>query len=156
MVVPYCRAWRAALVSVVVHLLELVAIVGAVVGTLFVMPLLCVASPAVAFEGAGPIAAVRRSVQLTRGQYHHAAAFVFFNAFVVFLVGLLFGWLPATIASALGDTGYGWVVVGVTGVVFSVVATAFTALGATLFYLNLRIRGEGMDIALRATELFPA
>jgi hypothetical protein len=73
----------------------------------------------------------------------------------VFLLGVLFGWLPSSIANAVGDRWYGWVIVGATGVMFATVTTAFIALSAAFFYLNLRVRSEGMDIELHATELLP-
>ena len=146
---------RAVGASVIVHLIEAVALIGFVVGTLFVMPLLCVVSAVVGIEGAGPVAAVRRSWALGRKHYWQAFWFVVVNAFVVLLLGLLIGWLPSTFAAALGEDGYGWVVAAVAGVLFSSVATAFTALAACIFYLNLRIRSEGMDIAIRARELLP-
>ena len=146
---------RAFLAFVVVHLIEAVAAVGLAVGTLLVIPLLSVTSPVVGIENIGPIAAVRRSWSLTKRHYKHSCAYALFGASVVFLLGLLFGWLPSTIAASLGDDGYGWVVVGLASVMFATITTAFIAIGSVIFYLDLRMRSEGMDIEITATELFP-
>jgi len=146
---------RALAAFVLVHLIEAVAAVGFVVGTLLVIPLLSLTSPVIGIENVGAVAAVRRSWTLTRRHYKHTCAFALFGASVVFLLGVLFGWLPSTIAAGLGDDGYGWVVVGVASVMFATITTAFIAIGAVIFYLDLRVRSEGMDIEITATELFP-
>ena len=146
---------RAFAAFVLVHLIEAVAAVGFVVGTLLVIPLLSLTSPVIGIENIGAIAAVRRSWALTRRHYRHTCAFALFGASVVFLLGLLFGWLPSTIAAGLGDDGYGWVVVGLASVMFGTITTAFIAIGSVIFYLDLRVRSEGMDIEISATELFP-
>jgi hypothetical protein len=38
---------------------------------------------------------------------------------------------------------------------FATITTAFIAIGSVIFYLDLRVRSEGMDIEIAATELFP-
>jgi len=134
---------------------EAVAAVGLAVGTLLVIPLLSVTSPVIGIENVGAIAAVRRSWSLTKRHYKHSCAYVLFGASVVFLLGLLFGWLPSSIAASLGDDGYGWVVVGLASVMFATITTAFIAIGSVIFYLDLRVRSEGMDIEIAAAELFP-
>jgi hypothetical protein len=146
---------RAFAAFVLVHLIEAVAAVGLVVGTLLVIPLLSLTSPIIGIENIGAIAAVRRSWSLTRRHYRHSCAFALFGASVVFLLGVLFGWLPSTIAAAMGNDGYGWVVVGLASVMFATITTAFIAIGSVIFYLDLRVRSEGMDIEISATELFP-
>jgi len=146
---------RALAAFVLVHLIEAVAAVGLGVGTLLVIPLVSLTSPVIGIENVGPVAAVRRSWSLTRRHYKHTCAFVLFGASVVFLLGVLFGWLPSTIAASLGDDGYGWVVVGLASVMFATVTTAFIAIGAVIFYLDLRVRSEGMDIEILANELLP-
>jgi hypothetical protein len=146
---------RALAAFVLVHLVEAVAVIGGGVGTLLVIPLLSLTSPVIGIEDAGAIAALRRSWTLTRRHYKHSCAFALFGASVVFLLGLLFGWLPSTIAAGLGDGGYGWIVVGVASVIFATMTTAFIAIGSVIFYLDLRVRSEGMDIEIGAVELFP-
>jgi len=140
---------------VLVHLAEAVAFIGLGVGTLLIIPLLSITSPIIGIEDVGPIVAMRRSWALTRAHYTHTCAFALFGASVVFLLGVLFGWLPSTIAAGLGDDGYGWIVVGVASVMFATITTAFIAIGSVIFYLDLRVRSEGMDIEIQALELFP-
>jgi hypothetical protein len=141
--------------SVLVHVIEAVAAIGFAVGTLLVIPLLCLTSPVVGIENAGPITAIRRSWRLTARRYRRSCAFVLFGSSVVVLLGLLFGWLPSSIAAELGDGSAGWVVVGVASVMFGTITTAFIALASVIFYLDLRVRIEGMDIELNAVELLP-
>jgi len=140
---------------VLVHLFEGISVIAFGVGTLLVIPLLSLTSPVVGIERLGPIAAMRRSWALTRRHYKHSCAFALFGASVVFLLGLLFGWLPSTIAAGLGDDGYGWIVVGLASVIFATISTAFVAIGSVIFYLDLRVRNEGMDIEINAVEMFP-
>ena len=146
---------RALAAFVLVHLIEAVAAVGLVVGTLVVIPLLSLTSPVIGIENVGAVAAVRRSWMLTRRHYKHSCAFALFGASVVVLLGLLFGWLPSSIAASLGDDGYGWIVVGLASVMFATITTAFIAIASVIFYLDLRVRSEGMDIEINALELFP-
>jgi hypothetical protein len=146
---------KAMAAAVLVHVVEAVAAIGFAIGTLLVIPLLCLTSPIIGIENVGPIAAMRRSWRLTARHYRHSCAFVLFGSSVVLMLGLLFGWLPSTIAAGLGDDGLGWIVVGVASVMFSTITTAFIALAAAIYYLDLRVRSEGMDIELNAVELFP-
>jgi hypothetical protein len=146
---------RAIAAFVLVHLAEGLALIGFGVGTLLIIPLLSITSPVIGIEDVGPIVALRRSWALTRPHYKHSCAYALFGAAVVFLLGLLFGWLPSTIAAGLGNDGYGWVVVGLASVMFATITTAFIAIGSVIFYLDLRVRSEGMDIEIHALELFP-
>ena len=63
-------------------------------------------------------------------------------------------WLPAfTIALALGDE-LGWLLLAVGGSVVGILTTTLQAGTATLIYLDLRVRTEGLDIEMAAAAQF--
>lgn len=141
---------RALVAFVAVHAIQAMSLVLAP----FVIPFLCIVSPIIGFENRGPFAAIKRSFALTRPHYTTACGFALFSALIVFILGLLFGWLPSTIASALGDDNYGWVVGGVASVAYATISTAFVAIASSVFYLDLRVRREGLDIERDLAEVF--
>jgi hypothetical protein len=74
---------RAFVAFLLVHLIEAVAAIGLLVGTLLVIPLLSVTSPVIGIENLSAVAAVRRSWSLTRRHYRRTCAFVLFAASIV-------------------------------------------------------------------------
>jgi hypothetical protein len=70
---------------------------------------------------------------------------------VVTVVGQVLVFLPTTISLALGDD-LGWVLLAVGGSLVGILTTALQAGTATLIYLDLRVRTEGLDIEVAARE----
>jgi hypothetical protein len=108
--------------------------------------------PCVVIEGAGPVAAVRRSVALVRGR--------FWRVLGILALGLLVSGIVAQIVSLPfqipGDVWGAWI-----GVTFASVGTAVASLLLTplasglvvLLYFDGRIRKEGYDLELLVTQL---
>ena len=125
---------------------------GAVVWLYFKLYL---ATPALMLESLGPVAAMRRSFELTAGGFLRWLG-------TVVLAGLL-----AALVSGLAQVGDDtWVrdeVLGATGLshamfallylpistILTAIPTAFVAVVATAFYLDARMRREGFDLVLR-------
>jgi hypothetical protein len=117
------------------------------------------ASPALVLERLGPLASLTRSAQLAK------------NGFVPWLGMILLAWLlivPLNMLSALmrtedarawlephlGIAGGSFAVVEtLAGAVFSGVGTAFLGVVATIYYLHLRSRAEGIDLELKLERL---
>jgi hypothetical protein len=135
---------------VIVHLAEAVGLIGLVVGAVFVMPLFLVTSPAIAVERTGPFAGVKRSYQLTRTRYGFVLG-----------AGLLIAVVDAILTVALSGASvvftvfsWGWIADAAFRAASSLVTVPFVAAAATLVYLDLRIRSEGLDLELGIAEHF--
>lgn len=110
---------------------------------------------AVILEGAGPIAALRRSWGLTRGAWWHTLG-------VLFVAGLLVGLVSGVVGAIFGAVG-GVLIFSGSDVLGQVVANLGSALGTifvepfgaaisvVLFY-ELRARNEGLDLVTRIDQ----
>ncbi len=137
-----------------VHVLEILAVLGLLIGSFFVAVLMLVVAPIVAVEQAGPITAIRRSVHLVRGRFVSAMVFFVFSGLVATTLGAVLGGLPTLVGLIIGVNG-GWILVALGGVISGVVSTSFLAAATVAFYLDLRIRREGIDIQLAMVDRFP-
>lgn len=134
---------------VVVHVLELVGFLGLGVGAYVAMVYMHVVSPAIVAEGIGPFAAVKRSMRLTGSR----AGLTFALPLLVALVGaaIRFGVAAANqLIIEVSPDDWHWLVSGVGELLAELVAMPFTAAVAVLYYFDLRIRSEGLDIEERA------
>lgn len=147
------RSWALLVALVVVHLLEAVGLLVFGVGAYLAMALLHVVSPVIVAEGAGPLRAVRRSVQLTRRRFVAALAVPGLVAVLGMLVGFGFQAVPE-LATGLVPDGLDWLVRSVGQIVAELIVLPFTAGAAVLFYVDLRIRSEGFDLEIRTRERF--
>jgi hypothetical protein len=144
----------AAAAFVLVHLAQLVAAIALVVGALFAMPLFVAVAGVVGVERAGPVTAVRRSVALCRAAYGRSLSFALLCALISTGLEVLVGWIPSIVADALGPDSYGWVVLGVSRLAVSALVTAFVGLAAVVFYLDRRVRTEGLDLELAIADAY--
>jgi hypothetical protein len=135
---------------VLVHLAEAVGLLGIVVGALFVMPLFLVTSPAIAVERIGPIAGMKRSLQLTKTRY----GFVFWVGILIAIVDLILTVALSGASIVFSVFSWGWVLDAAFRAASSLVTVPFVAAAATLVYLDLRIRSEGLDLELGIAEHF--
>lgn len=150
------RLWWPLLASfVLVHVLELVSVIGFGVLPLAVMTWFLVTAPVIGAEGAGPVAAMRRSARLVSRRFWNVLGL----ALLSFLVELLFesaiGLLPTLLTTFLGTDGLGWVLSGVVGILTQLVTVPFVAAVTVLVYLDLRVRTEGLDLEVQVAEAFP-
>jgi hypothetical protein len=56
----------------------------------------------------------------------------------------------------VGTDGLGWVLTAASGILTSLITMPVVAATTVLIYLDLRVRTEGLDLELDATEVFPA
>ncbi len=134
-----------------VHLVEGVFSLVFVVGALVPMAWFAVVVPVIGVEGVGAWRAMGRSFSLTKRAFAPTALMCVLVAVVDLLlrialtaISLLFGELPA-----------GWAVAAVFNTASRLVTVPFVAGCATLLYLDLRVRLEGLDIELAAADRFP-
>lgn len=154
LIVHTLRRSPALLVGVVlVHVLELVGLLGVLVGAYVVMVFLQVVSPVIVAEGIGPFRALGRSMRLTSSRFGASLAVPALVGLIGALVGFGFQLLPELATIFVPDD---WVwLVRAAGQIFSqLVVVPFTAGVAVLYHLDLRIRSEGFDIERRSRALF--
>jgi hypothetical protein len=118
---------------------------------LFLAPLLVVVSPACALERLSPVAAFRRSWRLGRRRYGATLGFWLGSAVLVSLVFNAVS-LPAQLIGL--DTSFGaFLFSSLITIPITLVAAAVTASATALFYLDQRVKVEGLDLELRLAEL---
>jgi len=137
-----------------VHLLELVAIIGLVIGSLLVAVLLVVVGPVMAVEDAGPVVSIKRSVWLVRGRFGQSLLYFILSGILASLLGSVLGGLPTALGLLLGVNG-GWILVAVGGIFSGIVSTSFLAAATVAWYFDLRVRREGIDLHLEMVDRFP-
>lgn len=143
------RSWALVLGAVLVHLLEGIGLLALGVGAYLAMALCHVVSPAITVESLGPLAAIRRSVQLTRRRLWPTLSVPGLVGIVGLLVGFGFQTLPELAAAVVPDD-WDWLVRSAGQIAAQLVVVPFTAGVAVLYHLDLRIRLEAHDIELRA------
>jgi hypothetical protein len=124
---------------------------------------LAFAAPALLLERLSVVAAMRRSWRLVTGSWWRAFGILLLGAIIAgainglvqlpfSLLGNLAGALMGSDAQSLGDVTSGMqialVITNVGSVLASTVTAPFTAALTALLYIDLRIRREGLDVAL--------
>lgn len=137
---------------VVVHVLELVGLIGLGIGAYVAMGLLHVVAPAITAERIGPFRAVARSYRLTSARFWRSMAVPFLVGVVGAMVGLGLTLAPEILVPLVPDD-WNWLVRSAGSMAAQLVTAPFTAGVAVLYHLDLRIRTEGYDIAERVRDL---
>jgi hypothetical protein len=135
--------------TLIVHLAELVSVLGLIVGAAFVMPLFIMTAPAISLEDLGPFAGIRRSVSLVRRRYWPTVGIALLSGLLAYFLNQVLGLVPTLISLFIG-LRWGWLIVGASGVLQSFVTVSLITIVATLVYLDARIRQEGFDIEVMA------
>jgi hypothetical protein len=147
------RRAPALLVGVVlVHVAELVGLLGLGVGAYVAMALLHVVAPVIVAEGSGPFRAVVRSVGLTSRRLGASLSVPALVGLIGALVGFGFQVVPEALTLVVPD-GWDWLVRAAGQTIAQLVVVPFTAGVAVLYHLDLRIRSEGLDIRRRARAI---
>jgi hypothetical protein len=142
-----------ALVWVLAHLAQAAFGIVLVLPALLPIAWFAVAVPVAVAEGVGAPAALRRSFELSRRAFGRVVGTCLLVAFVDLL-------LRASLAAAVAayvevELPAGRAVLVAAGVLIRFVTVPFVAGAATLLYLDLRVRLEGLDIEVAAEERFP-
>ncbi|MGH9124513.1 MAG: hypothetical protein ACRDZ8_07280, partial [Acidimicrobiales bacterium] len=138
--------------TVIVHLAELVGSIGLFVSVAFVMPLFILTAPAISVEDRSPFSAIKRSVGLVRTRYWPTVGVALMAGVMATILNDILSLAPSLIGLIVG-LRWGWIIVGVGGLLQAVVTVSFITTVATLVYLDARIRREGLDLELLADRL---
>jgi hypothetical protein len=139
---------------VLVHVLEGIGLLALGIGAYLAMALCHLTSPAVTVERLGPLAAIARSVRLTRRRIGPALVVPGLVGVVGLLVSFGFQAIPELVAGVVPDD-WDWLVRSAGQLAAQLVVVPFTAGVAVLFHLDLRVRTEALDIDLRSRDLLP-
>ncbi len=144
------RWWQWPLAWLLVHVLELIGFIMAILPGIFAVFALVFTIPVMAIEGEKPWGAMRRSKTLVSGALGRVATMVFSTIVIVNVINTSLGVVPTLLSSLFGS--YGWIVVGVGSMLAAVLSTGATAGTTLLLYFDLRIRREGLDLEMEALE----
>jgi hypothetical protein len=147
------RSWPLLASFMLVKVGEGIGILGCYVGVVFVMPLFVSVAPVIGVEGLGPVAAMKRSWRLTGRRYWPVLGIALLMAVVSLVLGLGLSFLPQALAAWIGLEA-GWPLLALGQIVQHMLIIPFVAAATVLLYLDLRVRTEGLDIELDATEVF--
>jgi len=150
------RAWPLLASCVLVHVLEVVAVIGVGVLPLAVMTWFLVTAPVIGAEGLGPIAAMRRSARLVSRRFWPVLGLALLSVLVETLFESAISLVPSLLSLYVGTDGVAWILPGVIGILSSLITMPVVAGITVLIYLDLRVRTEGLDLELDAVEAFPA
>ncbi len=136
-------------------------VIAALVAMVWITIKLVVAPATLMLEGTGPWTSIKRSWQLTRGNWWRTFGIVLLTSIIVsiiasviatpltFAVGLIFGFSSS--ASATPDALDSLPIIAGTQAItalFTAIGYAFQAGVTSLLYVDLRIRREGFDVVL--------
>jgi hypothetical protein len=149
-------AWPLLASWVLVHLAEGLGLLACGLPALAVMTWFLVTAPVVGAERLGPVKAMRRSARLVARRFWPVLGLIILSSIVMTLFGYAIGLVPTTVSLLVGTDGLGWVLTAASGILTSLITMPVVAATTVLIYLDLRVRTEGLDLELDATEVFPA
>jgi hypothetical protein len=126
--------------------------VGWFVFFLFTYIRFCLGIQAVVLERLSPVAALRRSLRLTRGSFWRIVLFYIVIGLVSGILSDVLGLLPGLFVSALPLGTRAVIEVLATGVV-QIFTSPFILILLTLVYYDIRIRREAFDIEMLAQSI---
>ena len=138
---------------VVIHVLELVGLVMAVVPGLAVIVLSSLTSPVLAIEQLGPIDSIRRSWTLVRRRLGSVVGIIVLLAAVNYGVSQAIGTMPNAVALFVGPDR-AWPLVAASNTAISLILVPVTSAAMCLTYFDIRFRTEGLDLHRRIREHF--
>ena len=160
--------WTVVLIVLVAAHLDVAAVVWGILGALATLAVtalvavrLSLAVPATVLERCGPAASLRRSWGLTRGSFWRILGILLLTAIVVglaslilripfLLVSLIFGGfsLGTGGAGGAGASAGSTIVGGIGAVIAGAIVVPIISGVVVLLYLDMRMRKEGLDLAL--------
>jgi hypothetical protein len=133
----------------------LVGVVGVLAGIpvlLAVMALSVMVAPAIVVEELGPVRGIRRSWSLGRRRFWAVLGIALLAGLLSTVIGSTLGFLPQ-IAALIVGLEWGWLLLALGAILTALVTQPIVAIVATLQYFDARIRFEGFDLQVIATEL---
>jgi len=114
---------------------------------------LIVVAPVMGAEKAGPIASLKRSVNLVSSRIGHSGSVFALSGAGALVMRIVIEFAPSFLGLELLGLPL-WLTAGVVDLLATVVATAFVAATSTVLYLDLRVRHEGIDLDMAMSRAF--
>jgi MFS family permease len=114
---------------------------------------LLMVAPALALEGQRLWATVGRAWRLTRQSFWRLFGIMLLTGIIVSIVASIITWPLSMVPAMSGSNGAGFdtlLITTLSSVISSALATIFTSAVVALLYIDLRMRREGLDVALAA------
>lgn len=146
------RWWPLVASFVLVRLAEVAGVFACYLGVLVPMTLFVVVAPVIGVEGAGPLAAMGRSVRLAGARFWRTMGLALLTGLVAVLLSLALAALPQGLSFWLGYER-AWALAALGGIAAEIVVMPFVAAATALLYLDLRVRVEGLDIEMAARRV---
>jgi hypothetical protein len=124
------------------------------IGVVIPVSLLMVLSAVIASESVGPLAAIRRSWRLSSRRLGAMMSLVVAGVLVTAVVQAILLIIGAIVLAIWQSADWVWVALGAVNVLIQLLITPLVGAWASLAYLDLRVRTEGLDLELESTELF--
>lgn len=131
--------------------LAIIAFLGAIVGVVYLLIRWLFGPTVLVVEGVRGAKALGRSERLSRGHFWRVLGTVLLANILAAVVGGVIGVIPSFLAESAGDAGFFLSAAG--DAVSRIVTTPFTTIVTVLLYFDLRIRKEGLDLAIMAQEM---
>jgi hypothetical protein len=123
------------------------------IGWFFVDPLVIAVAPILMIEKVGPIKAISRSFSLVTRRYLMVTGANALATVMALIANFVLTLLPDFVAQLVGAP-WNWIINAVGASLVSLLLVPAVAGVAILLYLDLRVRTEGLDIELQATDTF--
>jgi hypothetical protein len=131
--------------------LSLVAFIGVIVFAIILFIRWTFGTVAVVVEEQRGTKALGRSWQLSKNFAGKIFGALFVAGLITWIVSIIFGIIPAGLAQSAG--GSAWLIRAIGTSITSIITTPFITIVVVLLYFDLRIRKEGLDLAVMAQEL---
>jgi MFS family permease len=149
------RSWVVAVAWLAVLPLKVLGVFACLVGVLFVLGAFLPLSAVVSAEALGPFASIGRCRRLARRHLGSLAGLTVIMIVLTFALESVAAGIVVVIRDgAFSDASWSWAITAALTIAFRLVLTPIQAAWAALAYLDLRVRSEGLDLELEASELF--
>jgi hypothetical protein len=105
--------------------------------------------PAMVVEGIGPFRAIGRSAKLVGRRFWVVLGFSLLAGLVGQVVGQLLSLVPTAVGATFG-LHWAYLLLAASSIAVQTVTWSWSMIVTTLLYLDLRSRGEGLDLVVRA------
>lgn len=133
---------------------KLIAAIPCYLGLVFVLPLFMLTAPAIVIEGLGPIAGALRSFKLVSRRLFPCIGIWALSWIIEITVNFVVGVLPPVVLQLFLPEAFDQFLAPLWAALARFITAPVVVGICVLLYLDLRVRSEGLDLELEATDAF--